>query len=324
MKRIVAMLVATLSLMGLAAERKVAVFVQNRTKAVGMQDEVPAIRERLTAALSEVEGFQVIDADSTITAGAFELSPKVLERVGCDYAVVASVVGASSVRRTIGEKSATVFTLRMTVKVLDRAGNSVDGMPMWSRQMPVQEAVDAPIAYYQMLIDQWAGEVVPVIATKAARWRPPAANAELVSFTVRTTVDKPIAAYESQTKGVKGELLAELRKVVGGASVVVDGVQVGTAPCELKLTPGLHQLQLSREWMKPYAATFNATPGGVLEIALEMDEAGIAKWGTLEKLQADVATRYAAAAKTRDISVKIDTSGWRDVGSGAILKVEQQ
>ena len=42
--------------------KKIAVFVQNRTRVPGMDDEVDGVRDRLATALAEIEGFAVMDS----------------------------------------------------------------------------------------------------------------------------------------------------------------------------------------------------------------------------------------------------------------------
>ena len=320
------------------ALKKVAVFVQNRTRVVGMDDEVDGVRDRLAAALAEVDGFVVVDsaqvADSFrrykvsvaeektgLVPGIFTGGsvPRVAQMLGCDYIVAATIVNASSMNRNMGGRLNTVFTLRMSLKIMDASGASVDGMPTWVRQMPVLDAADAPMNYYQMLFDQWANDVTAAVAQKALRWRAPAAApSALVEFFVSTTIDQTVAALESQTKGAKGEQLQELRRVVGGASVEIDGAVVGSSPGPFRVSPGLHQIKISREWMKPYFATVNVQPGMTLNVALEMSDEGIRKWGSLEALRADVARRYAEAARERGVKVNIDTTNWRDVGTSGV------
>ena len=323
-----------------AAPKKIAVFVQNRTRVAGMDDEMDGVRDRLSAALAEVDGFEVVDsaqvADSFrrykvtvaeekagLIAGVFTGGsvPRIAQMLGCDYIAAATVVNASSLKRNVGGRLSTVFTLRMTLKVMDATGASVDGMPTWVRQLPILDASDADaMNYYQMLFDQWATDVTKAVAAKASRWRKPAAApVALAAFTVTTTIDETVAELESQTRGAQGEQLLELRRVVGGATIELDGAVIGSAPGSFRATPGLHQLRVTREWMKPYTATVNVYDGLALKIALEMSDEGVAKWGGVEALRADLALRYAAAARERGVKVNVnlDSSGWRDVGTGA-------
>ena len=324
-----------------AAPKKIAVFVQNRTKLAGMDDEVDGVRDRLSAALSEVENLAVVDSaqvadtfrrykvtageeksgliDGVFTGGSV---PAVAKMLGCDYIAVATIVSANSLNRNMSGRLNTVFTLRMTLKVMDANGASVDGMPVWTRQLPVLEASGEPMNYYQMLFDQWAADATGAIAQKAPRWRVPSSDdAAPVSFSVSTTIDKTIAELESQTRGAKGEQLQELRRIAGGATVELDGAVIGSAPGTFFARPGLHQLRVRRMWMKPFVGTVNIAEGLALDVALELNDEGIAKWGTIEALRADLAKRYADAARERGVRVNIDTTGWRDVGNAAGVRV---
>ena len=319
--------------------KTIAVFVQNRTRVPGMDDEVDGVRDRLAAAFAEVEGFSVVDSAQAVDtfrrykvtvdeekeglyAGIFTGGsvPRVAQMLNCDYIAAATIVNASSMRRNMGGRISTVYTLRMTLKVMDSSGASVDGMPTWVRQYPVLDASDDPMNFYQMLFDQWAAEVTSVMAQKSHKWRKPSSvAANLVNFHVSTTIDETIAELESQTKGTNGEMLLELRRVVGGATVEIDGAVIGSAPGDFQVTPGRHQLRITREWMRPYTATVNIQDGTSLKVALEMSDEGLARWGSAEALRADLARRYAEAARERNIkmNLNVDTTNWRDVGSGA-------
>ena len=318
--------------------KTIAVFVQNRTRVPGMDDEVDGVRDRLAAAFAEVEGFSVVDSAQAVDtfrrykvtvdeekeglyAGIFTggSGPRVAQMLNCDYIAAATIVNASSMRRNMGGRISTVYTLRMTLKVMDSSGASVDGMPTWVRQYPVLDASDDPMNFYQILFDQWAGEVTSVMAQKSLKWRKPnSVAANLVNFHVSTTIDETIAELESQTTGTNGEMLLELRRVVGGATVEIDGAVIGSAPGDFQVAPGLHQLRITREWMRPYTATVNIQDGTSLKVALEMSDEGLAKWGSAEALRADLARRYAEAARDRNIkmNMNVDTTNWRDVGSG--------
>ena len=323
MKKLLSLACAALALSGFAADKKIAVFVQNKSGVPALDAQIGNIRERIVAAFAEVDGFQVVD--STLAAEAFLSSPNIAKAVGCDYAAVATILRAGATRRNLNGRLNTVFSLRMAFKVTDANGVSVDGMPTWTEKFPVLDADSDPTEYYDTLLDRWEADMTVAVATKAAKWREPAAtDAALVKFHVQTSVDRTISELESQTKGVSGEQLQELRKVVGGASVELDGVVIGSAPGEFATTKGLHKLRVTRPWMDPYEATVSIQDGTSLDLALEMSDEGVRKWGTVEALRADIARRYAQAASERNVKVNIDTSGWRDVGGHApTIKVER-
>ena len=319
--------------------KRVAVFVQNRTREKALDDEVDGIRDRFTAALAAVDGLQVIDASQIadtfrkykvtadeerreLVSGVFTGGsvPNVARMLGCDYVIAASIVGASSMRRQMGDRQNTVFTLRMATKIMDASGVSVSSTPNWTGTFPVlDEAGDDPMNYYNILVDRWVGETANQVAAGALKWRgPTAAASAMVAFRVTTSIDRVVTELESQTKGTNGELLAELRKVVGGATVELDGAVLGTAPGEFRAAPGLHQIKVTRQWMQTYTATVNIVDGLQLDIALEMSEAGLAKWGSAEAVRADVARRYGEAALQRGVKVNLDTANWRDGVLGGV------
>ena len=323
MKKLLSLACAALALSGFAADKKIAVFVQNKSGVPALDAQIGNIRERIVAAFAEVDGFQVVD--STLAAEAFLSSPNIAKAVGCDYAAVATILRASATRRNLNGRLNTVFSLRMAFKVMDANGVSVDGMPTWVEKFPVLDADPDATEYYDTLLDRWEADMASVVATKAPSWRDPSATAAaLVTFHVQTSIDRTVAELESQTRGASGEQLQELRKVVGGASVELDGVVIGSAPGEFATTKGLHKLRVTRAWMAPYEATVNIQEGVSLDIALEMSDEGVRKWGTVEALRADLARRYAEAASTRNVKVNIDTSKWRDVGGPhPTIKVER-
>ena len=325
--------------------KKVAVFVQNRTRERAMDVVFDGIRDRLAASLAAVDGMEVLDsaqiADTFrrykvttdeekkgLVSGIFTGGsvPNVARMIGCDYIIAASVVGASTMKRNLGGQLNTVYTLRMTTKVMDATGRTVGAVPNWSNTFPVlNDAGDDPMNYYNILIDRWVEDATNQIAENALKWRKPAAAATAcVAFKVTTSIDKVVTELESQTKGAKGELLAELRKVVGGATVELDGAVIGSCPGEFRVAPGLHQIKITRQWMQPYTATVNIVDGMQLDVAMEMSEAGLAKWGSAEAIRADVAQRYGNAARERGVKINLNTSNWRDgvLGGGHGQKIK--
>ena len=326
--------------------KKVAIFVQNRvTRVPGLDDEVDGIRDRLAASLAAVDGIEIYDsaqiADTFrrykvttdeekkgLVSGIFSGGsvPNVARMIGCDYIIAASVVGASTMKRNLGGQLNTVYTLRMTTKVMDATGRTVGSVPNWSNTFPVlNDAGDDPMNYYNILLDRWVEDATNQIAENALKWRKPAAAATaLVSLEVRTSIDESIPELESKTMGANKEQLVQLRKVVGCASVEIDGAVIGTAPNMFKVSPGLHQIRVTRQWMQPYAATINVYDGMVLNVAMEMTSEGLAKWGTEEKLRADLARQYGEAAALRGVKVNINTSNWRDgvLGGGHGQKIK--
>ncbi len=316
--------------------RKIAVFVVNRTRIPGMDDEIDGVRDRLSSYLAAMDGLIVMDGEEVVSAfhkydvttaearanlvnGLFSGGSvsQVTKMLGCDYIALASITRASAMKVRTG----VTYTLDMTLKFLDKEGASVGAMKPWKGRWPALDDAGDPLFYYSELVDRWLAAAEPVVAENVHKWRKVRATAAPVNFVVRTTVDDFVNQYESQTKGTSGELLQDLRKVVGGVTVELDGAVIGSSGYQLQATPGLHQLRVTRQWMKPYAATVNVTEGMVLSVALELDAEGIQKWGTLEGLRAALAKEYADAAQKRNVKINLDTTHWRDVESGSAARI---
>lgn len=321
--------------------RRVGVIMRNSSTRRSLDAQIPSVRERLEAMFASLECFTLVSLPDLEKA---EVSPNLLRAFKCDYLVVGSVVSASSLKRTIGSSPATVNSLRMTLKVLDANGNGIDALPFWERKIPVLgEASDVDVSF-DMLFEKWIHDVKLAVQEKSSNWpevlppsstekpvvssvqNEPSVGAEnvapvkAVTFLVTTTIDQPVDEYASRTKGVNGEILVEVRKIVGGAVVKIDGVTEGSCPGTFTASPGIHRIEVIRPWMKPYVdESFRVREGmRPFVVPLEMSEDGIRKWGTVEKLQADLAKRYATAAWQRGIKINVDTANWRDVGDGRV------
>ena len=315
---------------------KIAIFVKNQTKTPGMDDEVDGVRDRIAAELAGaglivmdkaeiVDGFnrfKVTTAeeragliDGIFTGGS---SVRVAQMLGCDYVMLASIVGASHLSRTVGDKPVTIFTLRMTTKVNEAAqGTSVYGSN-WSNKVPVPGAADADaMNYYNDLVDQWSKATGEEIAGKVQTWRrAEPADAILVAFTVSTTIDDLVQGLESGVRA-PNDLLNEMRRLVGGVTVEVDGAAVGSSPGTFQAAPGMHQLRITRQWMKPWQQTVSIQAGAAFHVALELSDAGLQKYQSLEGFRAAVAVGYAEAAMRKGVKVNFDTAAWHDVSVGA-------
>ena len=310
---------------------KIAIFVKNQTKVAGMDDMVDGVRDRISAELagagmivmdsaeiaSSFNRFKVTTAeeragliDGVFTGGS---TVRIAQMLGADYVMVASITAADRAALTVSGKPVVTYTLRMTSKVSEAVqGSSVYGKP-WTSKVPVPgdsaAGTDASV-YYNDLLDRWASETGLEVAEKAKTWRRiEAAPVQLVSFSVTTTIDELINGLESGVRA-PNELLDEMRHVVGGVTVQIDGATVGSAPGTFQISPGMHQMRVSRQWMKDWQQTVNIQNGSNFKVALELSDAGMQKFQSLENLRAQLAKDYAGAVATKNVKVNLDTSSW--------------
>ena len=61
-------------------------------------------------------------------------------------------------------------------------------------------------------------------------------------------------------------------------TVELDGVALGSAPGSFQGRPGLHKIRLSREGFDTWERTINIYEGQNLRVALQMSNAGYARW----------------------------------------------
>lgn len=316
---------------------KIAVFVKNQTKVAGMDDMVDGIRDRIAAEMAGA-GMTVLDpaeiasgfnrykittaeeraglVDGIFTGGSVV---RVAQMLGADYVMTASIISADRAALTVGGKPMFSFTLRMTAKVSEAVqGSSVYG-DNWTRKYPVTAdnaaGTDASV-FYNELLDAWAIEVGAKVAENSKTWkRVETAPVQLVSFSVSTTIDELIQGLESGVRA-PNELLDEMRRIVGGATVEIDGATVGSSPGTFKVAPGMHQMRISRAWMKDWQQTVNIQDGSSFKVALELSDAGLQKFQSLERLRAQIARDYAEAMALKGVKINFDTAAWRDVSVG--------
>ena len=319
------------------ADPKIAIFVKNQSRVPGMDDMVDGVRDRISAELagagmivldqaeiaSGFNRFKVTTAeertgliDGVFTGGS---TVRVAQMLGADYVMTASIISTDRASLTVGGKQMISFALRMTVKVNEAVqGSSVYG-DNWTRKYPVTAenaaGTDASF-YYNDLLDAWASETGAKIAEKAPAWRRvEAAPVQLVSFSVSTTIDELIQGLESGVRA-PNDLLNEMRRIVGGATVEIDGATVGSSPGTFQVAPGMHQMRVKRAWMKDWQQTVSIQNGSNFRIALELSDAGLQKFKSLETLRAQVAKDYAKAMALKGVKINFDTSAWRDVSVG--------
>lgn len=327
------------------ANPKIAIFVKNQTRVPGMDDQVDGVRDRIAAELAGAglivmdkaeiadgfNRFKVTTAEERagLVEGVFTggSTLRVAQMLGADYVMLVSIIGAGHTSRAAGDKPVTIFTVRMSTKVNEAVqGTSVYGAN-WTSKLPVPRQYTAgadELNYYNDLFDQWASATGEEVAAKAAAWRrvEPAA-ATLVEFSVSTTVDELIQGLESGVRA-SNELLDEMRRLVGGVTVEIDGATVGSTPGTFKATPGLHQMRVTRQWMRPWQQTVNIQPGATFRVALELSDEGLNRYRSLEGFRSAVAIGYAEAAMRKGVKINFDTSAWRDVGNrGGEINVQQ-
>lgn len=312
---------------------RVAIFVKNQSTKLFLSEEVDPVRDVIAAELAG-QGMVIMDTaqvveefrrykvttteerlgliDGLFTGGSVT---RVAQMLQCDYIVLISIISADArVRDMSGDKIKT-YQLMLSVKVMESSqGTSVYGKNFQERY-PVNVGYTSPddSVYFHDLVYNAAEKIGVTLAKSAPQWRAPEpADTRLVSFSVRTTIDQLINGLENGVRA-PNELLDEMRRIVGGVTVELDGATIGSTPGVFKATPGLHQVRINRQWMQPWQEVVNIQEGLELSIGLELSTEGLAKFQSLEGFRAACAVAYAEAAWRKGIKVNFDTAAWRDV-----------
>jgi hypothetical protein len=315
---------------------KIAIFTRNQSPRKGLSEEVDGLRDLVAA---ELAGQDMIVLDSQEIAGGFHRykvtteeeraglvdgvftggsAVRVAQMIGADYLLLVSLNSADKRTRSVGGSSITTYQTVMAVKVLEAgAGSSVYGKVV-DEKYPSHDASGSgdDDSFFHNLFMESAKTISQSVAESSPKWRRPAApDATAVAFSVSTTVDELIQGLELGARAAN-DVLDELRRVVGGATVEVDGAVVGSSPGTFKVSPGLHQVRVTRAWMQPWQQTVNIQEGMQLKVALELSADGIAKFTTVEGFKAAAAVSYAEAAYRKGIKINFDTAGWQSVTLG--------
>jgi hypothetical protein len=312
---------------------RVAIFVKNQSTKLFLNDEVDAMRDTIAAELAGL-GMVILDSsqvveefrrykvttmeermglvDGLFTGGSVT---RVAQMLQCDYIVTVSLLNADVRSRNMNGENINTYNLRLAVKVIEAAqGTSVFGKN-FDERYPVNTAYTSAddMVYYHDLVDSAAIKVGGALAASAPKWRAPEpAETRMVSFKVRTTIDQLVDGLENGVRA-PNELLDEMRRIVGGVTVELDGATIGSTPGTFKATPGLHQVRINRQWMQPWQEVVNIYDGLELNVGLELSTEGLAKFQSLEGFRAACAIAYAEAAWRKGIKVNYDTAAWRDV-----------
>jgi hypothetical protein len=134
------------------------------------------------------------------------------------------------------------------------------------------------------LLDDAANQLADAITTSVKSLPAEIAKVKLVGFNIACTMvdprQQPILISAVSVSG-DGKLVAtNVPALIQPMDVTVelDGVALGSAPGDFKARPGLHKLRLAREGFDDWDRTINIYDGQTLRVALQMSDAGYAKW----------------------------------------------
>ena len=289
--------------------RKIAIIVENRAEAK-FNDEVPVLedlvssrvagkgysvlsRDVVTRALKDYSNGaepngQMTAVDRSLESGSSAL--RLAQNIGADFILIPSITSYGTEKKTFnGNGVSTVNTthkLRVSYKIVEAGeGGAVRGGSFVSEKNFRDTAgfTTSSSDVINELLDDAADQLADAIAASAKALPTEVAKANLVTLHVACTMTDPrqqpimvsAMGVSADNKLVVGQPVAVQAMDV---TVEVDGVAIGSAPGNFKSRPGLHKLSLSREGFDTWSRTVNLYEGQTLHVALQMSEAGYARW----------------------------------------------
>lgn len=291
-------------------QRKIAIIVQNRASAA-LNDQV-AVLEDLVSSRVAGKGFSVMSRDDVtrsmrdystgkdpngeLTALDRSLEDnssalRLAQNLGADYILVPSILSLGTDKVAYnGNGISTVniaHKLRVSYKIIEAGeGGAVRGGAFVSeKDIRQTEGVQTESSdILNDLMDDAAQQLADAIADNAKALPAQVAKAAMVNLTVACTMtdprQQPILVSALGITPDNHVVVTNQPVVVEPMDVTVelDGVAIGSAPGTFQARPGLHKIRLSREGFDDWARTVNIYDGQTLRVALQMSNAGYARW----------------------------------------------
>jgi hypothetical protein len=291
-------------------QRKIAIIVQNRGSAA-LNDKVPVLEDLVSSRVAG-KGFSVISRDDVTRSlknystgkdpngelGALDRSLednssalRLAQNLGADYILVPSIVSLGTEKKNYSGNGINTLNithkLRVAYKIVEAGqGGAVRGGAFTSekniRQTPDLQTDSSDVI--NELLDDAAEQLADAIAQNAPSLPAEVAKAAMVNFSVACTMTDPRQQpILISTLGITADnhvVLTNQPMAVQAMDVTLelDGVALGSAPGSFQGRPGLHKIRLSREGFDAWERTINIYEGQNLRVALQMSNAGYARW----------------------------------------------
>lgn len=319
-----------------AAQKKAAIFVDN--KAGKEFDNKAAVFEDFISSRITAKGFAVISREQTVNAlsknsstdAILENSTSALrlaQSLGADYVVVASISSFGTEKRDFEDGAVKtlniISTMRASYKVLDGAqGAAMVGDTLKATKV-TRGTPNAGVSNDDVvneLLDELSQKIADSLGSKQqmiAAAAPKPGQVEIsVSCGMQDLGQHPISVPDVR-EGPNGVVMTKeaLELQVLDVTVEVNGIAMGSAPGKFKVSPGLNKLKLTREGFQPWERTVNFVEGQSFKVALQLSEAGYARWKDnstfLQSLESDRKLTDAQVKAIEGYAQMLQQSGYK-------------
>ena len=286
-------------------------------KLVRADSVIPAGRTKAEAEIANAGAAQVsATAETTKLDQALSDNTSALrlaQNLGADYILVPAIVSLGTEKKNYSGNGINTLNithkLRVTYKIVEAAqGGAVRG-GAFTAEKNIRQTADLQTESSNVvneLLDDAADQLAEAIVQSARSLPAEVAKAALVNFNVACTMtdprQQPILISALGITADNKIVVTNQPMAVQAMDVTVelDGVALGSAPGTFQGRPGLHKIRLSREGFDAWERTINIYEGQNLRVALQMSDAGYARW----KDTTDFLATLDANRKLTDAEVK--------------------
>jgi hypothetical protein len=255
---------------------------------------------------------------------------RLAQALGADFVVLASLSSVTREQRTFNDGGLQISSANHVLRVAYRIAEAGEGGTLAGDSLRVSRnlrgtqtgGIESTEIYSQLVDDAVGGilkafpaKVLQVARTDVSK----AASIEVTIAAVPVDITQNPLQVPDLRVGADGSVAkagaASLEVTLGDVSVEIDGVLVGTTPASLRLGPGFHKMRLSRPGFRDLEQTINPVAGLRLRPALQMSEAGYARWkDNIAFLQALEVNRKLTDAQVKAVegfAKMLEQSGYR-------------
>ena len=255
---------------------------------------------------------------------------RLAQSLGADLLVHASLTSVTREQRTFDDGALKVTSQNHVLRVAYKIAEAGEGGVLAGDTVRVSRnlrgtqtgGIESTEIHSQLVDDAVDGilkgfpaKVLQVAKTDVAKapWIEVSVSAVPVDLT-QNPLQLPDLRVGADGALVKGGA-APVEVILGDVSVEADGVLVGTTPATLRLAPGFHKLRLTRPGFRTYEQTINPVAGLKLRPALQMSEAGYARWkdniAFLQNLEVNRKLTDAQVKAVEGFAKMLEQSGYR-------------
>ena len=285
---------------------KAAIFVENRAGR-SFDNKVAVFEDFITGRVTE-KGFSVISRE-VVTDSLKTYSPgttkenkldtllsnntsalRLAQMMNADYLIVASISSFGTEKKKFkgyGVETVNLVTnLRASYKILEGSQGSAlatDTIMASKSERFTERSTVEDNDMMNMLLDEAACMIAESLGNKHIA--PPSPKPDFAEITIacgmQDLAQLPVSVPDVLVKEDKTMMVVQnsnLEVQVLDVTVELNGVVIGSAPGVLKAPPGLNKIRLTREGFRDWERTINVYNGQKLKVALQMNEAGYARW----------------------------------------------